>query len=114
MLLAALIAQNGTDSRGNPVVSLVPFIALIALFYFLLIRPQRRRMHQQAELIRNLQLGDEVETVAGMFGTVRRMDDESVWLEVAPGTTIRFSRGAVRRRIVEIDDITGGEGTTSG
>lgn len=56
------------------------------------------------ELMRTLEVGDEVETVAGIFGTIRRLDEDTIWLEVAPGTTLRFSRGAVRRKVIQEEE----------
>lgn len=103
-LVASVLAQNGGGRGANPAGSLLLFVPLILLFYFVLIRPQRRRMQQHAQLIRTVGLGDEVETIGGMFGIIRRLDDEHVWLEVTPGTTIRFTRGAIRRKVVEIEE----------
>lgn len=72
---------------------------MILIFYFLLIRPQQKRLKMHQQLIRSLQPGDEVVTVGGVFGTVERLDDDDVWLEVAPGTVLRFSRQAVSRKV---------------
>lgn len=102
--MEALLAQSGRGGGGAA--SLVLFVPLILLFYFMLIRPQRARMRAQQQLLQTLEVGDEVETVAGMFGQIKRMDDETVWLEVAAGTVIRMSRSAVRRKIVEESETT--------
>jgi preprotein translocase subunit YajC len=72
--------------------------------YFLMIRPQQARRRQFMELMRTLEVGDEVETVAGIFGAIRRLDEDTIWLEVAPGTTLRFSRGAVRRKVIQEEE----------
>lgn len=107
--MLTILAQ--TEPSGGGAGGLVIFLPLILLFYFFMIRPQRQRMKQHQEMVRQIQIGDEIETVAGIFGTVERMSDEHLWVQVAPGTTLKMSRGAVRRRIVpEIptpDDQTG-------
>ena len=54
----------------NPIVQLAPLLLLVGIFYFLLIRPQQRRMRQQRTLIEGLDVGDEVLTIGGMFGTI--------------------------------------------
>lgn len=100
--LALLLAQD--SSRGNPAASLLLFAPLILLFYFMLIRPQRNRARHQASLLQALQIGDEVETIGGIFGTIRRMQEDVLWLEISAGTTVKISRGAVRRKIVEEPD----------
>lgn len=96
--LAILLAQT-TDSKGSPLGGLVLFLPLIVLFYFMMIRPQKARARQQMELMQSLAVGDEIETVGGIFGTVRRADDDFIWLEAAPGVELKVSRGAVRRKV---------------
>ena len=71
---------------------------IITLFYFLAIRPQKRRAEAHRALIDAISVGDDVVTIGGMHGTVRRIGDDEVELEVAPGTTVRFLKQAVARR----------------
>jgi preprotein translocase subunit YajC len=76
------------------------FIALMfAFFYFLIIRPQRRRMSDLQSLQRSLELGDEVVTVGGILGTIQRFDGEIVTIELSPGTEARVNRRAISARI---------------
>lgn len=69
--------------------------AMLALFWFLLIRPQRRRQAHHRSLMENLSAGDEVVTAGGMFGRIRAVADDHIVLEIAPGTEIRVAREAV-------------------
>jgi preprotein translocase subunit YajC len=94
---APLVAQQ---SGGN-VTFLISLALMVAIFYFLLIRPQQRRARQQRELVGSLAVGDEVVTIGGMFGTITDMDDESVTLDVGSGTRIRFVKQAVARKFVQ-------------
>lgn len=77
---------------------------LIVVFYFLLIRPQKRRVEAHRELVESVRVGEEVVTIGGMFGVVREVDDEGVKLEVADGTVIRFVKSAIARRLSEDED----------
>jgi preprotein translocase subunit YajC len=77
----------------------IPLILIFAVFWFLLIRPQQRRTRMHRELLRSLEVGDEVVTAGGMYGRIKRLDDIDVWLEVANGTVIRFARGSVGRKV---------------
>ena len=74
---------------------------LILIFYFMLIRPQKRRADQHRKLISAIGNGDEVVTIGGIFGTVRRIGEDEVEIEVSPGTTIRVVKSAIARRITE-------------
>jgi preprotein translocase subunit YajC len=78
---------------------------LIVIFYFMLIRPQRRRVEQHRRLISSIGVGDEIVTIGGIYGRVGRMGDEDIDLEVSPGTTIRIVKSAIARRVTqEVDD----------
>ncbi len=72
---------------------------MVAVFYFLLIRPQQRRAKAHVNLVSSLSPGDEVITIGGIFGRITKIDDHLIWLEVAAGTEIRFSRQAISRKI---------------
>ena len=74
---------------------LIVLVALFALMWLLLIRPQRRRQAEQAQLQNVLEVGDEILTAGGIHGIVRGVDDEIVHVEIAPGTTVRLDRRAV-------------------
>lgn len=73
----------------------------MVIFYFMLIRPQKRRAEQHQQMIASVEVGDEIVTIGGLHGTVTSLDDESVQLEAAPGVTLRFVRSAIARRITE-------------
>jgi preprotein translocase subunit YajC len=76
------------------------FIALMfGFFYFLIIRPQRKRMNDLQALQRSLELGDEVVTIGGFHGIIRRFDGEIVTLELSPGTEARINRRAISARL---------------
>src|SRR6266498_4072272 len=76
------------------------FIALMfGFFYFLIIRPQRKRMTDLQSLQRSLELGDEVVTMGGFLGTIRRFDGDIVTLELSPGTEARVNRRAISAKI---------------
>ena len=72
------------------------FLAAIAvLFWFLLVRPQRRKQAAHRSLMADISAGDEIVTAGGIFGTVRSITDDQIVLEIAPGTEVRVARQAV-------------------
>ncbi len=93
-----MIAQAATNGNIGFLVSLV---LMVAIFYFLLIRPQQRRMRAQRDLIEALDVGDEVLTIGGLFGTIRSIRDDELEVEIAPGTTVRMLKSAIARRVVD-------------
>jgi preprotein translocase subunit YajC len=67
--------------------------------YFLLIRPQRRRMKEQASLQSSLGEGDEIITTSGMYGFITGFDGDIVWLEIDDAIQIRVARAAIQRKV---------------
>jgi preprotein translocase subunit YajC len=97
-MFLTLLAQESSDS-GSGLVAFLPFILIAVVMYFLLIRPQRRRMQQQRELANAVEEGDEVMTTSGIYGFVTATEGDVIWLEIAEGVDIRVARQAVSRRI---------------
>lgn len=90
-------APEGAE-EGSPW-SLIIFLVLIfGTFYFLLIRPQRKRQKQHDELVQELQKGDRVITAGGIYGVIESISDESVVLKIESGSTIRVAKGSVSGR----------------
>lgn len=81
--------------------SLIFLVILIAIFYFMLIRPQKKRVEQHRALLDSLGVGDEVITIGGLYGRIKRMEEDEIELEVSPGTSLRFVRTAISRRAPE-------------
>jgi preprotein translocase subunit YajC len=81
------------------IVALLILIALLILFWFVWVVPQRRRQRRHVEdlvrLIDLLQPGDEIITAGGVHGTVRAVADEELLVEIAPGVEVRLDRRAV-------------------
>ncbi len=75
------------------------YLALLAgAFFVLIVRPQRRQMAARRSLIASLEVGDEVITAGGIYGTVRELTDTTLLVEVAPGITLTLAREAVSGR----------------
>lgn len=79
------------------IVQLWPFVAMFAIMWFLLIRPAQKRQKETREMQSSLQRGDDVITIGGIHGSIEAVDEATVYLKVADGTTLRFDRQAVGR-----------------
>jgi preprotein translocase subunit YajC len=103
-MILDVLAQNG-EQTSNPLAAFALPLLLLVGFYFLLIRPQRNRQKAQQALISALEVGDEVLTTGGIFGTIVEIDDEGVLtVEIAPGTRVRILRQGIAQRFVEEDE----------
>lgn len=74
---------------------LVPMILIMVMFYFVLIRPQRKQQKAQEQMRSNLRVGDKVITVGGVHGLVSGMTDKTVSVKVADGLSMKFDRSAI-------------------
>jgi preprotein translocase subunit YajC len=70
---------------------------LFVVFYFMLIRPQQKRMRQQMELISSLRPGDDVMTSSGIYGTIEEVEEETVLVEISEDVQIRMAKSAIAR-----------------
>jgi preprotein translocase subunit YajC len=71
---------------------------MLVLFYLLIVMPQRRRRQVQAQLMSDVEVGDEVMTLGGIFGHVREVGDHHIVLEIAPDTRVRLAKSAITAR----------------
>jgi preprotein translocase subunit YajC len=100
-MVLGILAQD--SQSGSSFIGLALPVLLIVGFYFLLIRPQRNRQRAQQALVASLEVGDDVMTTGGIFGTIVEIDDNegTVTVEIAPGTRIRMLRQGISQRFVE-------------
>jgi preprotein translocase subunit YajC len=85
--------------------SLIFLVVMVAIFYFLLIRPQKKRVEQHRQLVESIGLGDEIVTIGGLFGRITDEDEETFELEVALGTRVRLLKSAVARKVDDVDEV---------
>lgn len=84
MLVAVAYALDGGNGAApSPIAPLMPLIIIFAIFYFLLIRPQQKKVREHSKFIESLKVGDDVLTAGGIFGKVARIDDDRVIVEIA-------------------------------
>jgi preprotein translocase subunit YajC len=78
-------------------------VVLFALFWLLLVRPQRRQAAEQRELIASVEPGDEIVSAGGLYGVIQSVDGDELQVEIADGLVVRMARGAVAG-LVERDE----------
>ena len=86
-------AQNATGGGGpSPIVTLVPFVLIFVIMYFMVVRPQQKKAKDHQEMLNKLKKNDEVMTSGGIYGKVIDLKETVVTLEVAPNVRIRVHR----------------------
>ncbi len=87
--------QAGAGQGGSNYMSLIFIVAVFAIFYFILIRPQQKRAKQQKEFLANLKKGDKIITSGGLYGTITGISDDSVTIEIAEKVRVKVDKGTV-------------------
>lgn len=94
MLISTAYAQTGGAPGGDFLIQLLPLVLIFVVFYFLLIRPQQKRMKQHKEMLANVRRGDRVVGNGGLVGTVTKVseDDDTLTVEIADGVRVQMVR----------------------
>jgi len=93
---AFLFQSQPAASPSNPLVSFLPLIFIVAIFYFLVFMPMQRQKKQQKQMLESLQSGNEVVTTGGIVGTIINLSPDTVILRVKPDNVkLQISRSAV-------------------
>ena len=96
MLIPPAYAQAASSGgTGDLLATMLPMVAIFAIFYFLMIRPQQRKQKEHRAMIDALEKGNEVVTAGGIAGRVSKIDDQYVTVEIAQGVEIHVQRHAV-------------------
>jgi preprotein translocase subunit YajC len=85
----------GQVARPNMLTALLPFVLVIAIFYLLIIMPQRKKQKKHMEMVESLKPGDRIVTTAGMFGTVMGVQKDRIELKIAANVKIDITKSAV-------------------
>ncbi len=93
-MISVAYAQS-VGGQGSPMSSLIMMVAIFAIFYFLMIRPQQKKQKELKALIDALKKGDEVLTASGILGRIKALDEQYVEIEVAGNVVLKMQRNAV-------------------
>ena len=103
MSIPAILRFAQSGRGGNFPVTILFFLSIFAVFYFLIIRPQKRKEKQRREMIREVRKGDRVVTIGGIHGEVVNAKEKTLIIEVdaETGATLKMNRGAIQRVVSE-------------
>ncbi len=93
---AGLLAMAAPpDQAASPWIQLIPFALVLAIFYFIILLPMKRRQKKVQAFLDTLKAGDKVVTTGGIFGAITKITDQSIQLEIAPNVRVHVSKAAI-------------------
>jgi preprotein translocase subunit YajC len=97
MLISPAYAQAAGAPGGFDIISLLPLVLIFVVFYFLLIRPQQKKMKDHRAMIEAIKKGDQVVTAGGIYGRVMKVDagENTLQVEIAPNVQVKVARHTV-------------------
>lgn len=101
ILISKLLLQStntyaqAAAAGQNPMMQFLPLVLVFVIFYFLMLRPQKKKFEEEQAMLSKLQKGDEIYTKSGMIGTIHGLTEKVVTLETAEGVKFKFLRSQV-------------------
>jgi len=95
MTLSSIILMGSPQPGSNPLVSLLPLVLIIVIFYFFMIRPQMKKQKELANYRNSLQKGDKVVTTGGIYGKIAEINETTIILEVEDKMRLKVDKSAV-------------------
>ena len=92
-MFLAFAASPG--QQVSPLIQLIPFALVLAIFYFVILLPMKKRQKKVAEFLSALKVGDKVVTSGGIFGSITKVGEDAIQLQVAPNVRVDVSRAAI-------------------
>ena len=96
---AVWVLAQEAQQRPNALIQMLPIVAILVIFYFLLIRPKQREQKKHQQMLTQLNKGDRVLTSGGIFGSVVGVKDDQVVIKIAENVKIELLKSAVVRRL---------------
>ena len=90
-----LALAASADQQVSPLVQLIPFALVLAIFYFVILLPMKKRQKKVQEFLSTLKVGDKVVTSGGIYGSIAKIGEDAVQLQIAPNVRVDISRAAI-------------------
>ncbi|MDR1803861.1 MAG: preprotein translocase subunit YajC [Treponema sp.] len=87
--------QGGEATPGSTLMSFLPLVAIIGIFYFLILRPQNKKQKETQKMLSTLKKGDRVITIGGIHGVIQSVKESTVIVKIDENTKVEFNRGAI-------------------
>ena len=116
MFISPAFAQGAVGDAGGGLASMLPLVLIFVVFYFLLIRPQQKKMKQHKEMLASVRRGDKVVTGGGIVGTVTKVNDtnDELTVEIAENVKVRIKRGTILENLAKTEPAPAANTNTDG
>jgi preprotein translocase subunit YajC len=95
MFAGPVFAMGAPSEGGSPWLSLIPFVLVLAIFYFIILLPARRKQQKVDSFQQSLKVGDRIITTGGIYGQVTRLGEQSVQLQIAEKIKIEIAKASI-------------------
>ena len=105
-MISTAFAQSAGSASGFSLGGLIPFILIFVIFYFLLIRPQQKKVKEHKAMVEGLKKGDKIVTSGGITGVITRVvDNDKIEVEIADNVTVEVIKGTGVQSLMNSQDI---------
>ena len=94
-MLSSCVPATGESNSSGTIYTILFMVVLFGIFYFLIIRPQSKRQKEHQNLLSNLQVGDRIITIGGIYGRIESIREDSYIIKVESGELIRMAKSAI-------------------
>ena len=94
-LFGMLLALSSSGQQVSPLVQLIPFALVLAIFYFVILLPMKNKQKKVQDFLSALKEGDKVVTSGGIFGSIAKIKDDAVSLQIAPNVRVDIAKAAI-------------------
>ncbi len=101
IFLTSCVPPGTGGEGGSPIMAALPFVLIFGLFYFLILRPQRKQSKQKEDMMKNIKRGDKVITAGGIHGRVVNTEEELLTVEISKGVNVQISRANISAVITQ-------------
>jgi preprotein translocase subunit YajC len=94
-MVGSVFAMGAAPEGSSLLVQFVPLVLVVAIFYFIILLPMKRKQQKVQEFLDNLKVGDRVVTTGGMYGQVTRLGEQSIQLQIADKIRIEVAKASI-------------------
>ena len=106
MFFSTANAADAATQTSNPIVGMLPIVVIFVIFYFLIIRPQSKKIKTEQKMRESLQIGNKVVTISGIFGSISEIDNEKsvISLNISKGVDIVVLKSSIAEVLKEKEE----------